>query len=59
MKKYTKPSMEIVDLHVEDKINADTTFYRRGINVLGNGADASAAANLESGKGVTTTNISF
>lgn len=34
MKKYTKPSMEIVDLRVEDKITADTTFYVKGINVL-------------------------
>lgn len=30
MKKYTKPSMEIVDLRVEDKITAPTTFYKRG-----------------------------
>lgn len=30
MKKYTKPSMEIVDLKVEENITAPTTFYRRG-----------------------------
>ncbi len=36
MKKYTKPSMEIVDLRVEDKLTAPTTFYRKGINVLAN-----------------------
>lgn len=30
MKKYTKPSMEIVDLKVEEKITAPTTFYKRG-----------------------------
>lgn len=37
MKKYTKPSMEIVDLKVEENITAPTTFYRRGaatINLL-------------------------
>lgn len=36
MKKYIKPSMEIVDLRVEDKLTAPTTFYRKGINVLSN-----------------------
>ena len=40
MKKYTKPSMEIVDLRVEDKLTAPTTFYRRGINVLANDMNA-------------------
>ena len=37
MKKYTKPSMEIVDLKVEENITAPTTFYKRGaatINLL-------------------------
>ena len=40
MKKYTKPSMEIVDLRVEDKLTAPTTFYRKGINVLANDTNA-------------------
>ncbi len=40
MKKYTKPSMEIVDLRVEDKLTAPTTFYRKGINVLATDKDA-------------------
>ena len=40
MKKYTKPSMEIVDLRVEDKLTAPTTFYRKGINVLANDTSA-------------------
>lgn len=31
MKKYTKPSMEIVDLKVEENITAPTTFYKRGV----------------------------
>ena len=38
MKKYTKPSMEIVDLKVEENITAPTTFYKRGaltIDLLG------------------------
>lgn len=38
MKRYTKPSMEIVDLKVEENITAPTTFYKRGaaqINLLG------------------------
>lgn len=37
MKKYTKPSMEIVNLKVEENITAPTTFYKRGaatINLL-------------------------
>ena len=44
MKKYTKPSMEIVDLRVEDKITApvNTAFYRRGINVLNNNVSSEA-----------------
>ncbi len=38
MKKYTKPSMEIVNLKVEENITAPTTFYKRGaatISLLG------------------------
>ena len=34
MKKYTKPSMEIVDLKVEENITAPTTFYKRGAATL-------------------------
>lgn len=34
MKKYSKPSMEIVDLRVEEKITAPTTYYVKGVNVL-------------------------
>lgn len=33
MKKYTKPSMEIVDLKVEENITAPTTFYRKGVAI--------------------------
>ena len=42
MKKYTKPSMEIVDLKVEENITAPTTFYRKGvaINLLGQTTDS-------------------
>jgi len=46
MKKYTKPSMEIVDLRVEDKITAPTTFYKRGaasISLLDNESNISAS----------------
>lgn len=45
MKKYTKPSMEIVDLKVEENITAPTTFYRRGaatISLLTNNSQISA-----------------
>lgn len=47
MKKYTKPSMEIVDLKVEENITAPTTFYRRGvaINLLGQTTTTSASIN--------------
>lgn len=46
MKKYTKPSMEIVDLKVEENITAPTTFYKRGaatINLLGQTTTTSAS----------------
>ena len=44
MKKYTKPSLEIVDLRVEDKITAPTTtFYRKGINVLNESVSTNVA----------------
>lgn len=45
MKKYTKPSMEIVNLKVEENITAPTTYYKRGvtINLLGKTTDSITA----------------
>lgn len=52
MKKYTKPSMEIVDLKVEENITAPTTFYKRGaagINLLGK-----SSTTIMAGEGIET-----
>ena len=50
MKKYTKPSMEIVDLKVEENITAPTTtFYRRGVAISLLTTDSQIAANPEGG----------
>lgn len=52
MKKYTKPSMEIVDLKVEENITAPTTFYKKGavqINLLNKTLEAN---------GTTLSNLS-
>lgn len=55
MKKYTKPSMEIVDLRVEDKITAPTTtFYRKGINVLESASVVTDKASEELFAGTTS-----
>lgn len=55
MKKYAKPSMEIVDLHIEDTItsNAISNLYRRGIYVGASTAQNSAAGNDVKGTGDT------
>ena len=56
MKKYTKPSMEIVDLRVEDKITApNVDLYKRGaLSALTSGENIIASA-----EGETFTGASF
>ena len=55
MKKYTKPSMEIVDLRVEDKITApNVDLYQRGVlNALTSGENVIANAEGDSFTGAS------
>ena len=58
MKKYTKPSMEIVDLRVEDKITAPTTFYKRGATGINLLSETTGEIGTVAG-GITSDSVSF